>query len=90
VVSKAENGNTTGSIAVALLTETETRLISTAAALDNSRPEELTALAVRQVSAVERVLPEEQAIDPAAERLETSDPAIGQVVESELEAVRAI
>src|SRR6478736_1942141 len=43
VVSKAENGSTTRSIAAALLTEIETRLISTAVALDNSRPAELTA-----------------------------------------------
>jgi len=74
VVSKAENGSTVRSIAVALLTETEPRLTSTAAALDNSRPAELTAPAVRQVSAVERVLPEEQAIDPVAEELETEEP----------------
>src|SRR6478735_853695 len=40
VVSKAENGSTMRSIAVALLTETETRQTSTAAALDNSRPAE--------------------------------------------------
>jgi hypothetical protein len=78
------------SIAVARLTETETRLTSTAAALDNSRPAELTAQAVRQVSAVERVLPEEQAIDPVAEELETSEPVIVLVVDGELEAVRAI
>src|SRR5438552_12890762 len=90
VVSKAENGSTMRSIAVALLTEIETRLISTAAALDNSRPAELTALAVRQVSAVERVLPEEQAIDPVTEELETSEPVIVLVVDGELEAVRAI
>jgi hypothetical protein len=70
-----------GSIAVALLTETETRLISTAAALDNSRPAELIAPAVRQVSAVERVLPEEQAIDPVAEERETSELVIVLVVE---------
>src|SRR5438552_9239799 len=76
VVSKAENGSTVRSIAVALLTEIETRLISTAAALDNSRPAELTALAVRQVSAVERVLLEEQAIDPLAEGLEISERVI--------------
>ena len=78
------------SIAVVRLTETETRLTSTAAALDNSRPAELTAPAVRQVSAVERVLPEEQAIDPVAEELETEEPAVGPVVDSELEPVRAI
>src|SRR5438270_1630454 len=74
VASRAENGSTMRSIAVALLTETEPRLTSTAAALDNSRPAELTAPAVRQVSAVERVLPEEQAIDPVAEELETGEP----------------
>src|SRR5438105_15648444 len=74
VVREAENGSTMRSIAVALLTEIETRLTSTAAALDNSRPAELTVPAVRQVSAVERVLPEEQAIDPVAEELETEEP----------------
>ena len=67
---------------MALLTEIETRLISTAVALDNSRPAELIAPAVLQVSAVERVLPEEQAIDPVAEELEISEqvivPAVGQ------------
>jgi len=68
------------SIAAALLTEIETPLISTAAALDNSRPAELTAPAVRQVSAVERVLPEEQAIDPVAEQLEISEQVIVPVV----------
>src|SRR5438552_5693667 len=73
VASKAENGSTMRSIAVARLTETETRRTSTAAALDNSRPAELIAPAVRQVSAVERVLPEEQAIDPVAEGLEISE-----------------
>jgi hypothetical protein len=69
------------SIAVALLTETEPRLTSTAAALDNSRLAGLTAPAVRQVSPVEQVLPEEQAIDRVAEELEISEPvpAIGQV-----------
>src|SRR5580765_4775867 len=72
VVSKAENGSTMRSIAVVRLTETETRLTSTAAALDNSRPAELIAPAVRQVSAVERVLPEE---------LETSEPVIVLVVD---------
>jgi hypothetical protein len=76
VVSKAENGSTMRSIAVVRLTETETRLTSTAAALDNSRPAELTAPAVRQVSAVERVLLEEQAIDPVAEQLEISERVI--------------
>ena len=71
------------SIAVALLTETETRLTNTAAALDNSRPAELTAQAVQQVSAAERVLPEELTIDPVAEELEISEqatvPVVGQV-----------
>src|SRR5947207_13599930 len=90
VASKAKNGSTMRSIAAALLTEIETRLISTAAALDNSRPAELIAPAVRQVSAVERVLPEEQAIDPVAEQLEISErvivpaepvPAIDRVAE---------
>jgi hypothetical protein len=78
------------SIAAALLTEIETRLTNTAAALDNSRPAELTAQAVRQVSAAERVLPEEQAIDPVAEELEISEPVIVPVVDGELEPVRAI
>jgi hypothetical protein len=78
------------SIAVALLTETETRQTSTAAALDNSRPAELTAQAVQQVSAAERVLPEEQAIDPVAEELEISEPVIVPVVDAELEPARAI
>ena len=90
VASKAENGSTMHSIAAALLTEIETRLISTAAALDSSRPAELIAPAVRQVSAVERVLPEEQATDPVAEELETSDPAIVPGADAELQAVRAI
>jgi len=76
VASKAENGSTMRSIAAALLTEIGTQLTSTAAALDNSRPAELTAPAVRQVSAVERVLPEEQAIDPVAEQLEISERVI--------------
>src|SRR5213079_3415376 len=76
VVSKAEDGSTMRSIAAALLTEIETRLISTADALDNSRPAEPIAPAVRQVSAVERVLPEEQATDPVTEELETSEPVI--------------
>jgi hypothetical protein len=74
-----------GSIAAALLTEIETPLISTAAALDNSRPAELIAPAVRQASAVERVLPEEPAIDPLAEGLETSEQVIVLVVELEPE-----
>src|SRR5512133_2236169 len=76
VASKAENGSTMRSIAVALLTEIETRLRSTAAAPDNSRLAELIAPAVRQLSAVERVLPEEQPIDPVREELETSEPVI--------------
>jgi hypothetical protein len=67
------------SIAVALLTETETRLTSMVAALDNSRPAELLARAVRQVAAVEWVLPE-GGIDRAAEELETSELAIVLVV----------
>jgi len=66
---------------VALLTEIETRLISMAAALDNSRPAELIAPAVLQVSAVERVLPEEQAIDPVAEGVEISEQVIVPVLE---------
>jgi hypothetical protein len=70
-----------GSIAVALLTETETRRTSTAAVLDNSRPAELIAPAVRQVSAVEPLVPEEQAIDPAAEGLEISEQVIVPVLE---------
>src|SRR5436189_2048332 len=41
VASKAENGSTARSIAVALLTETETRLTSTADALASSPPVEL-------------------------------------------------
>ena len=69
------------SIAVVRPTETETRLTSTAAALDNSRPAELIAPAVRRVSAVERVLPEEQAIDPVAEGLEKSEQVIVPVLE---------
>src|SRR6266576_6306402 len=81
VASKAENGSTMRSIAVALLTVTEERLTSTAAALDNSRLAELTDPAVRQVSAVERVLPEERAIDPVAEEQEISDQVIVPVVE---------
>jgi len=63
-----------GSIAAALLTETETRLISTEAAPDNSRPGQV-------IAAVVRVLPEEQAIDPLAEELETSGRAIAPVLE---------
>jgi hypothetical protein len=66
---------------VALLTETEARLTSMVAALDNSRPAELIAPAVRQVSAVQRVLPEEQAIDRVAGELETSELVIVPVVE---------
>src|SRR5256884_3306223 len=73
VVSKAENGSTMGSIAVVRLTETETRLTSTAAALDNSRPAELTAPAVRQVSAEERGLPGEHANDPVVGQPEISE-----------------
>src|SRR5947208_7840404 len=92
VASKAENGSTMRSIAAALLTEIGTQLISTAAALDNSRPAELTVPAVLQVSAVELLLPEEQAIDPVAEQLEISErvivpaepvPAIVRVAEPE-------
>src|SRR6266566_7301742 len=67
VASKAENGSTMRSIAAALLTEIGTQLTSTAAALDNRRPAELTVPAVLQVSAVELLLPEEQAIDRVAE-----------------------
>jgi hypothetical protein len=78
------------SIAVVLLTEIETRLTSMAAALDNSKAAQLLGAAVRQVSAVERVLPEEQATDPVAEELETSDPAIVPGADAELQAVRAI
>src|SRR5438309_6803142 len=52
VASKAENGSTMRSIAAALLTETETRLTSTVAALDNSRSAELTVPAEPQVSQV--------------------------------------
>jgi hypothetical protein len=78
------------SIVVALLTETETRLTSTAAALDNSRPAQLTGAAVRQGSAVARVLPEEQAIDPVAEELEISEPAIVPAADPELDAVSAM
>src|SRR5947199_10785919 len=53
VASKAENGSTMRSIAVARLTETETQLTSTAAAFGNSRPAELTVPAVHQVHAVD-------------------------------------
>src|SRR4029077_21160079 len=88
VVSKVENGSTVRSIAVALLTEIETRLISMAAALDNSRPAELIAPAVRQVSAVERGLPEEQGIETVAEVVEISQQVIVPVLE--LEPVPAI
>src|SRR5207249_3682275 len=77
VASKAENGSTMRSIAAALLTEIGTQLTSTAAALDNSRPAELTVLAVLQVSAVELLLLEEEAIDPVAEQLEISERVIG-------------
>ena len=70
-----------GSIAAALLTETETPLTSTEAALDNSRP-------VQLIAAVVRILPEEQAIDPLAEELATSDPAIVPVVASALQEVQ--
>ena len=90
VVSKAENGSTVRSIAVALLTETETRQTSTAAALDNSRPAELTASAVQQASAEERVLPAEQATEPVAEELEISEQAIVPSADSEPEAVWAM
>src|SRR5207248_9069333 len=76
VVSKAENGSTMRSIAAALLTEIGTQLTSTAAALDNGRPAELTVPAVLQVSAVELLLPEEQAIDPVEEQLEISERVI--------------
>ena len=69
--------------------EIETRLTSTAAALDNSRPAQLTAAAVRQVSAVERVLPEEQATDLVAEELETSDLAIVPALDQALVRVVA-
>src|SRR5213078_4179960 len=79
VASKAENGSTMRSIAAALLTEIGTQLTSTAAALDNSRPAELTVPAVLQVSAAELLLLEEQAIDPV--------PAIVRVAEPE--SVRA-
>src|SRR5438477_7099288 len=81
VTSKAENGSTMRSIAVARLTETETRRTSTAAALDNSPLAELTVPAVLQVSVVKRVLPEKQAIDPVAEELEISEQIIVPVVE---------
>jgi len=85
------------SIAAALLTEIGTQLTSTAAALDNSRPAELTVPAVLQVSAVE-LLPEEQAIDPVAEQLEILErvivpaepvPAIVRVAEPDSVRARA-
>jgi hypothetical protein len=76
------------SIAVALLTETETQLTSMVAALAH-RPAQLTAPGVRQVLAAERVLPAEQVTDPAAE-LEISEPAIVPAANLELEAVWAI
>jgi hypothetical protein len=63
-----------GSIAAALLTATETRLTSTAGAPDDSRLAELTAPAALQVSAVERVLPEDR---------EISEQVIVQVAEPE-------
>src|SRR5205085_9006925 len=59
VASKAENGSTMRSIAAALLTETETRLTSTAAGLDNGRPAELIVPAVLQVPPVGLLLPGE-------------------------------
>ena len=65
---------------MALLTEIETRLTSTAAGLDNGRPAELTVPAVLQVSPVELLLAEEQAIDPVAEQLEISEQVIVPVV----------
>ncbi len=68
------------SIAAALLTEIGTQLTSTAAALDNSRPAELTVPAVLQASPVELLLLEEQAIDPVAEQLEISEQVIVPVV----------
>ena len=80
VASKAENGSTMRSIAAALLTEIGTQLTSTAAALDNSRLAELTVPAVLQVSPVELLLAEEQAIDPVAEQLEISEQVIVPVV----------
>jgi hypothetical protein len=88
VASKAENGSIMGSIAVALLTEIETQLTNMVVALDNNQPGRLTVRAVRQVSAVERVLPEEQAIDRAAEELETSERAIVLAVEQAPAIVR--
>ena len=89
VASKAENGSTMRSIAAALLTEIGTQLISTAAALDNSRPAELTVPAVLQVSPVELLLAEEQAIDPVAEQLEISEQVIVPVVGQAPAIVRA-
>jgi hypothetical protein len=91
VVSKAENGSTIHSIGVALLTEIETRLIRTVAALDSSQPaQQLTAAVARQVSAEEQALLEEQATDPVAAELETSAPVIVPVADAELEAVWAM
>jgi tRNA A37 threonylcarbamoyladenosine synthetase subunit TsaC/SUA5/YrdC len=58
------------SIAVALLTEIETPLISTAAALDNNRPVQLTATVARRASAVERVSLGAQATERLAQELE--------------------
>jgi len=78
------------SIAVARLMETETRLTNTAAALDNSRPAELTASAVQQASGEERVLPAEQATEPVAEELEISEQAVVPAADSEPEAVWAM
>ena len=75
---------------MALRTEIETRLTSTAAALDNSRPAQLTAVVARQVSAVERALPEEQVTDPVAEELETSVPGIVPAEDAALEPAWAI
>lgn len=90
VASKAENGSIMRSIAVALLTETETQLTSTAAALDNSQPAELADPALRRAPGVERVLPEEQAIEAVAEEPGTSERVIAPVGGAEREAVRAI
>lgn len=77
------------SIAAALRTEIETRLISTAAARANSQPAQLTGPAARQVLEEEPALPEERATDPVAEELATSVPVIVPVADAELEAVRA-
>lgn len=87
VASKAENGSIMPSIAAELLTETETQLTNTVAVLDNRRPAELTVPAVRPASAVERVLPEERAIDRVAVEAETSELAV--VLVAEPDAVRA-